>query len=68
MNNQAKIQEFGKLTVGQKFYLGKPETLPATAFYTKITAQKDQNGSWFNAKSAFGAPTFVQYDKRVWTT
>jgi len=68
MNSEAKMQEFGKLEVGKKFYLSKPDTLPATAFYTKIATQKDQNGAWYNAKSAFGMPSFIQYDKRVWVT
>lgn len=66
MNKETKILEFGKLEIGKKFYLSKPETVAVVSFYTKVNSQKDQNGSWYNAKSAFGAPTFVQYDKRVW--
>ncbi len=66
MNTETRMQEFGKLEVGRKFYLGNPIGLPETAYYTKIASQKDANGSWFNSKSAFGMPSFVQYDKRVW--
>lgn len=58
--------EFGKLEVGSKFYLGNPSALTENAAYTKMTAQKDSDGKWANAKNAFGLVTFVQYDKRVW--
>ena len=68
MKSETKMLDFGKLEVGNKFYLAKPETVPETAYYTKITSQKDKDGKWFNAKSAFAIPTFVQYDKRVWIT
>lgn len=62
----AKMVEFGKLEVGNKFYLGNPETLTENAAYTKMISQKDKDGKWSNAKNAFGLVTFVQYDKRVW--
>lgn len=65
-NEGPKMMEFGKLELGGKFYLGNPATLTENAAYTKITAQKDSNGKWANAKNAFGLVTFVQYDKRVW--
>ena len=65
-NTDAKTQEFGKLSIGHKFFLGNPVGLAETAYYIKVQSQKNDNGSWVNAKSAFGMPTFVQYDKRVW--
>ena len=60
----AKQVEFGKLTIGSKFYLAKPASsaLP----FTKITSSKNEAGAWSNAKNGFGLTTFVQYDKRVW--
>jgi len=71
MNTETKMKEFGKLEVGGKFYLSDSGSrshsgLADTAYYTKTISQKDANGSWFNAKTAFGMLTFVQYDKRVW--
>ena len=66
MSTEAKMQEFGKLEVGKKFYLSNPVGLPEMAYYTKSVSQKDASGAWSNAKSAFGSPTFVQYDKRIW--
>ncbi len=66
MKTDTKMMEFGRLETGKKFYLSNPATAPEMAFYTKVVSQKDQNGTWSNAKNAFGAPTFIQYDKRVW--
>ena len=66
MNTEPKMKEFGKLEVGGKFFLANPVGLAEAAYYSKIVSQKDANGAWFNAKSAFGMLTFVQYDKRVW--
>lgn len=66
MKTEARMQEFGKVDVGHKFYLGNPLNLPETAYYTKTISQKNANGAWSNAKNAFGIPSFVQYDKRVW--
>jgi len=66
MKTETKILEFGKLEVGKKFYLSKPEGANILACYTKIITKKDQSGSWYNATNAIGTPTFVQYDKRVW--
>lgn len=61
--------EFGKLSIGSKFYLTKPSlTAQAKAIHTKIASSKGENGIWTNAKNNFGLTTFVQYDKRVWTT
>ena len=65
-NEGARMVEFGKLELGNKFYLGNPETLTENAAYTKIVSQKNNEGTWANAKNAFGLVTFVQYDKRVW--
>ena len=65
-NEGARMVEFGKLELGNKFYLGNPETLTENAAYTKIVSQKNNEGAWANAKNAFGLVTFVQYDKRVW--
>lgn len=64
---ETKVQEFGKLAVGQGFYLTNPNngTPPE---YKKIASQKDARGIWSNAKTAAGLLVFVQYDKRVWTT
>lgn len=66
MSTDPKMQEFGKLEVGRKFYLNNPVGLPETSYYTKCISQKNASGAWANAKSAFGIPLFVQYDKRVW--
>ena len=65
-NEGARMVEFGKLELGNKFYLGNPETLTENAAYTKIVSQKNNEGAWANAKNSFGLVTFVQYDKRVW--
>ena len=65
-NEGARMVEFGKLELGNKFYLGNPEALTENAAYTKIDSQKNNEGTWANAKNAFGLVTFVQYDKRVW--
>ena len=65
-NEGARMVEFGKLELGNKFYLGNPEALTENAAYTKIVSQKNNEGTWANAKNAFGLVTFVQYDKRVW--
>jgi hypothetical protein len=66
MKTETKILEFGKLEVGKKFYLSKPDSAPLLACYTKIATKKNQDGSWCNAMTPFGTPAFVQYDKRVW--
>lgn len=58
--------EFGKLSVGSKFYMNKPAAT-ASAIFTKITSAKNQAGVWSNAKNNVGLTMFVQYDKRVWT-
>lgn len=68
MSTEYKIKDFGKLTTGAKFYLSNPMSLPEVAYYTKTDSQKDVTGKWNNATNAFGIPTFVQYDKRVWST
>jgi len=65
-NEGPRMVEFGKLELGNKFYLGNPEALTENAAYTKIVSQKNNEGTWSNAKNAFGLVTFVQYDKRVW--
>jgi len=65
-NEGARMVEFGKLELGNKFYLGNPEALTENAAYTKIVSQKNNEGAWANAKNSFGLVTFVQYDKRVW--
>lgn len=65
-NEGPKMMEFGRLDVGSKFYLANPIALTENSAYTKMVAQKDQNGKWSNAKNSFGIVTFVQYDKRVW--
>ena len=65
-NEGARMVEFGKLELGNKFYLANPEALTENAAYTKIVSQKNNEGTWANAKNAFGLVTFVQYDKRVW--
>ena len=66
MYTEVKMQEFGNLEVGRKFYLGKPDTLPEVSYYTKTKTQKDGSGSWTNCQNAFGLFSFVKYDKRVW--
>lgn len=70
-NETAKQVEFGKLSIGAKFYMSKPtESAAAQSIslpLTKITSSKNENGTWSNAKNAFGLTMFVQYDKRVWT-
>lgn len=59
--------EFGKLSIGSKFYLTRPSPLTeAKAVHTKIASSKGESGIWTNAKNNFGLTTFVQYDKRVW--
>ena len=65
-NEGARMVEFGKLELGNKFYLANPEALTENAAYTKIVSQKNNEGAWANAKNSFGLVTFVQYDKRVW--
>lgn len=65
-NEGPRMVEFGKLELGNKFFLGNPDALTENAAYTKIVSQKDGSGKWANAKNAFGLVTFVQYDKRVW--
>jgi hypothetical protein len=65
-NEGPRMVEFGKLELGNKFYLGNPDILTENAAYTKIVSQKNNEGKWSNAKNAFGLVTFVQYDKRVW--
>ena len=65
-NEGARMVEFGKLELGNKFYLGNPEALTENAAYTKIVSQKNNEGAWANAKNSFGLVTFVQYNKRVW--
>ena len=40
MKSETKMLDFGKLEVGNKFYLAKPETVPETAYYTKITRDR----------------------------
>lgn len=65
-NEGPRMVEFGKLELGNKFYLANPEALTENAAYTKIVSQKNNEGTWANAKNAFGLVTFVQYDKRVW--
>lgn len=63
-----KQVEFGKLSIGSKFYLTKPTPLTeAKSVHTKLTSSKTESGAWTNAKNNFGLTTFVQYDKRVWT-
>lgn len=67
MNDEKPKQiEFGKLQVGNQFFLANPVNVPSNAVYTKINTQKDNAGKWANAKNLFGVVTFVQYDKRVW--
>lgn len=62
-----KQVEFGKLSIGSKFYLNRPnQTVDDKTAHTKILAQKSEAGAWSNAKNNFGLTTFVQYDKRVW--
>lgn len=65
MNEETSKQvEFGRLTLGAKFFLSKPTDDRGT--YTKIQSQKDERGTWSNAKNIYGLTTFVQYDKRIW--
>lgn len=65
-----KQVEFGKLSIGSKFYMSKPTDSAAAQSmslpFTKITSSKSDNGAWSNAKNGFGLTVFVQYDKRVW--
>jgi hypothetical protein len=64
--DNARMAEFGKLEVGNKFYLSNPIGMNENAAYTKILSQKDSDGKWSNANNVFGLRTFVQYDKRIW--
>jgi hypothetical protein len=60
--------EFGKLSIGAKFYLNKPSAgMEDKSVHTKLISKKSETGAWTNAKNNFGLTTFVQYDKRVWT-
>lgn len=66
MNDEIVVKqiEFGKLTTGAKFFLSRPTD--DRAAFTKIQSQKDERGTWSNAKNIYGLTTFVQYDKRIW--
>lgn len=60
--------EFGKLTVGSKFYMSRPTSQnDDKSVHIKIPSSKNDKGIWTNAKNNYGLTTFVQYDKRIWT-
>jgi hypothetical protein len=61
-----KQVEFGKLTIGSKFYMAKPSHLNEDKYHVTITTVKTDSGVWTNAKNNYGLTAFVQYDKRVW--
>jgi len=65
-DENTKQVEFGKLTIGSKFYMVKPTYLNEDKYHVKITTSKTETGVWTNAKNNYGLTTFVQYDKRVW--
>ena len=61
-----KMLDFSLLQPGEKFFTSRLVALDNKAYYVKTATSKTSNGSWINAKNAFGLDTFIKYDQRVW--
>jgi hypothetical protein len=60
-----KAVDFSILPVGEKFFTSRMIAEVGTVYCIK-TETKKLNEGWTNAKSAFGVPSFIKYDARVW--
>ena len=61
-----KALNFDALQIGDKFYVSRGQASLSEDPYTKVASEKNNQGTWANAKNGKGFPYFVKYDTRVW--